>query len=57
MKKNQAISKVAMVMGCIGMGVAFIGFCGAIISTISTFTAMAGIGTATMGVAQFFMED
>lgn len=54
--KKYIINQLATACGCIGLGVAFIGFCGAIISTITTFTAMAGIGTAIMGIALPFME-
>lgn len=40
----------------VGFAVAFVGFCGAIISTLSAFIAMAGAGTAGITIAQFFVE-
>lgn len=57
MKKNYLVQSLVNACGYCGMAVGFVGFCGAIISTIDVFLTMAAIGTAMIGIAQFFMED
>lgn len=54
--KKHTINTIATAVACISFLVSFIGFCGAIISTLSAFTTMACTGTAGMAIAQFFME-
>lgn len=54
--KKHTINTIATAVAVVSLTVSFIGFCGAIISTVSAFTTMACTGTAGMAIAQLFME-